>query len=92
MSVTVIGSVSVFPGKINFYVCSHEPVTVPTICISQMLGLKCADFAKNTWDDINTFHCDPRPSLKLWQWRAPADSCNIERQNRSHPQAAKTNE
>ena len=24
---------SVCPGKISFYVCSHQPVMVPTVCI-----------------------------------------------------------
>ena len=32
---------------------------------------------------INTFDCDPRPSL--WWWRAPADSSYIEAKSFSPP-------
>ena len=48
-------------------------------------------FDKNVQvESYNDKYGDPRPSMR--RWRAPADRPHAERQVRSHPQAAKTNE
>ena len=47
VSVCVSVCLCVCLGKISFYVCSHQPVMVPTVCIRQILGLKRVDFTKN---------------------------------------------
>ena len=47
VSVCVSVCLCVCPGKISFYVRSHQPVMVPTVCIRQILGLKRVDFTKN---------------------------------------------
>ena len=87
--VCVCVCVSVCPGKISFYVCSHQLFMVPTVCNMTNATCKfktCKNARVESYDD-KTFYGDPRPSL--WQWRAKADSSHIERQNRLHPRQRK---